>query len=503
MYSLVFLCLASFFLSLLFTRMVRSAALRFEWVDEPDDHRKFHAQPVPRLGGIAIFLAIFGSYGLLLLVRLSAGHIVRTGMPFALRLLPAVVVIFCIGLVDDLFQIRPWQKLVGQTAAAVMAWFAGIHVCAVGGFPLSGELSFILTLAWIVGCSNAMNLIDGMDGLATGIGLFATITTFIAALLHHNMELAFATVPLAAALLGFLRYNFSPASIFLGDCGSLTLGFVLGCYGILWSEKSTTVLSMSAPLLVLSVPLIDACLAIARRTLRHQPIFRADHAHIHHKMLDLGMSPRRAVLVLYGLCGLAAGASLLLTTARQQYHGFVIVLVCLITWLGIRQLGYSEFAAAGKLVFSGAFHTMLNAQLALMEFENDLAASPNLQRCSDVLRRAYPQFGFSGIDFKLDGISFRTESVVDWRIRIDFPGRGYINLTRSSGAATWGPAAIMFVDAVRRVYELKLRFEQSDPLESPVALKASSFSGRMILPPAQRRPVVAPQHTEPAPLHSS
>jgi len=368
MYSLSFLFIASFALSLFLTPLVRKGALRLGWVDQPDNDRKIHNVPIPRVGGIAILAASVGAYCLLLLVRLSAGHIVRSGVPSAIRLMPAVIVIFSVGLVDDIFELRPAQKFGAQIVAAMLAWAGGIHVGAIGGHPFSLTLSFVVTLAWIVACSNAVNLIDGLDGLATGIGLFATITTLIAAILHRNIDLAFVTVPLAGALLGFLRFNFSPASIFLGDCGSLTLGFLLGCYGIVWSEKSTTILSLSAPLLALSIPLLDGGLAIARRFLGHKPIFRADRDHIHHKLLSRGLTPRRAVLILYGFCGLATTASLLLTTTHEQYHGFVMIILCLIAWLGLQQLGYSEFALVGKLAVGGAIKGLLSVKLALISW---------------------------------------------------------------------------------------------------------------------------------------
>jgi UDP-GlcNAc:undecaprenyl-phosphate/decaprenyl-phosphate GlcNAc-1-phosphate transferase len=368
MYSLLFLFFASCVLSLTLTPLVRNAALRLGVVDLPDHDRKIHKVPIPRVGGVAILTAAVGSYALLLLVRLSAGHIVRSGVPSAVRLMPAVIVIFAVGLIDDIFEVRPLQKLAAQIIAALLAWAGGIHLAAIGGHPFPLSLSFVVTLVWIVACSNAVNLIDGVDGLATGISLFATISTLIAALLHRNIDLAFATVPLAGALLGFLRFNFSPASIFLGDCGSLTLGFLLGCYGIVWSEKSTTVFSLTAPLLALSVPLLDSGLAIARRALRHKPIFRADREHIHHKLLSLGLTPRRTVLVLYAFCGLATTASLLLTTTRAQYHGFVIVLLCLSAWLGLQHLGYSEFAIVGRLPSARALSARLKAQFALISW---------------------------------------------------------------------------------------------------------------------------------------
>ena len=150
-----------------------------------------------------------------------------------------------------------------------------------------------LTLLWLVACMNAFNLIDGVDGLASGLGLFATVTTFVAALLQKNVPLALATIPLAGALLGFLRYNFNPASIFLGDSGSLLIGFLLGCFGVIWSQKSATFLGMTAPLMTLAIPLLDVCLSVVRRYMRHEPLFKADRGHIHHRLLDRGFTPRR------------------------------------------------------------------------------------------------------------------------------------------------------------------------------------------------------------------
>ena len=461
MYSLLFLAFASFILSLVLTPFVRNMARRLGFVDLPDYIRKVHTLPVPRLGGIAIFASIVIAYSMLLIVGLSAGVIVWSGLPLVLRLLPAALIIFIIGLIDDIRGVRPWQKVTGQVVAALLAWTGGIHVHAVSGHVFSTIVSFALTLLWIVACTNAVNLIDGVDGLAAGVGLFATITTLIAALLSNNINLALATAPLAGALLGFLRFNFNPASIFLGDCGSMTIGFLLGCYGVIWSEKSTTFLGMTAPLLALSVPLFDAGLAIVRRFLRQQPIFDADRAHVHHQLLSRGLTPRRVVLILYSVCGLAAAASLLMTVTHERYRGIIIILVCLAAWLGIQHLGYNEFSVVGKLALGGAFRGLLNAQLALVAFEHELSSSETLERTWEVLLRACPRFGFSRIVLNLDGFSRESGVAEGWHVRIDFPGRGYINLTRQAGTTSRGAVDVHFVDCISRVIALTL-----DQLES-------------------------------------
>ncbi len=456
MYSLLFLGFASFILSLFLTPFVRNLALRYGFVDEPDGNRKIHQAAIPRVGGVAILVAAIGAYALLLIVRLSAGHIVRAGLPFALKLLPALIIIFVVGLIDDIVGISAWKKLIAQIGVALIAWSVGIRLVSIGGHPFHVVVSLILTIIWIVACTNAVNLIDGVDGLAAGVGLFAAFTTLIAGLLHHNMDLAFAIAPLAGALLGFLRFNFNPASIFLGDCGSLTIGFLLGCYGIAWSEKSTTLLGMTAPLLALSVPLIDSAIAIARRFLRQQPIFSADRSHIHHKLLSRGLTPRRVVLVLYGFCGLAAIASLLLTAMHQQYQDFVIVLVCLVAWLGLQHLGYHEFGVARRIVLGGGFRRMINAQLALISIEQELIASTEVDQCWKILCDAAPQFGFCGIELRLDRSQFHGDFEGRWHIHVELPGHGYINFMRNSGAGDSGSGAILFIECVARVFNQKL-----------------------------------------------
>jgi UDP-GlcNAc:undecaprenyl-phosphate GlcNAc-1-phosphate transferase len=379
-------------------------------------------------------------------------------LPLVLRLLPAFALVFTIGLIDDIVSLRPWKRLTAEFVAAILAWFGGIHISALGGHSFSAiAISFAVTLIWIVACTNAINLIDGVDGLAAGVSLFAAFTMLIAAVLGHNFRMALAVVPLVGALLGFLRYNFNPASIFLGDCGSLTLGFLLGCYGALWSEKSTTLLGMTAPLLVLAVPLLDVVVAVLRRFISGEPIFVADRAHIHHKLLSKGLTPRRLVLIVYGLCGIGATASLLLTVNENRNRDFVIVLVCLAAWLGLQHLGYNEFSAAGKAVLGGAFRSVLSAQLALDAFEQEVNADITLQQCWDLLYRTCPQFGFSGIVFDLDDVKRQWGLNTGWQARIDFPGRGFISLWRDPSAKSRGAAAVLFLDCVSRTFIQKLR----------------------------------------------
>ena len=287
MNSLLPLFLCSCALSFILTPICRDLALRFRYVDRPDHRRKLHTRPVPRIGGISIMAPCL----LLLAFQRSSA-------------LPAVLLILAAGLWDDLFGLKARHKFAIQVAAARLAYIAGIHI------GTDAWWSAPLTILWLVGCSNAFNLIDGIDGLAGGLGAIAALTMLAAALLQGHHALALAAAPLAGALCGFLPYNFSPASVFLGDCGSLSLGFLLGIYSVTWCNWADTPAGAAAPLLALAVPLLDTALAIIRRVREGRPIFGADRRHIHHRLLDCGLSPRRVALLLYGVCAIAAVLSI-------------------------------------------------------------------------------------------------------------------------------------------------------------------------------------------------
>jgi UDP-GlcNAc:undecaprenyl-phosphate GlcNAc-1-phosphate transferase len=457
MYSLFFLGIVSFGLSLLLTPVVRNLAWHFGLVDQPDQQRKRHISPIPRMGGVAIFASVIGAYGLLLIVRLSSGAIVWADLPLVLRLLPALAIVFGIGIIDDIISISPWIRLAAEATAAIFAWIGGIQITAIHGYSFSGTIaSFLVTVLWIVTCTNAINLIDGVDGLAAGVSMFAAFTMLAAALLEHNFPMALAVAPLAGALLGFLPFNFVPASIFLGDSGSLTLGFLLGCYGAVWAEKSTTLLGLTAPLMVLAVPLLDVGLAVARRMVRGQAIFSADRMHIHHKLLSQGLSPRHLLFVIYTICVVGSAASLLLTINHNQDRDFVLILVCLAAWLGLQHLGYTEFSVAKRLVFGGVIRSVLSAQLALDALEIELNSSLTLVQSWDVLCRTCPEFGFSGIAFELDDVIRQWGIRSGWQARVDFPGHGHITVWRESDGLNHGTAAVLFVDCVSRAFRQKL-----------------------------------------------
>ncbi len=453
MYSVIFLGVLSFVLALILTPLVRNRFRHWGVVDHPDDHRKHHGQAVPRVGGIALVIAYVCSLGLLALTPLSAGSIIKTALPFAFRFLPAVLLIFGTGLLDDLIGLRPWQKFLGQVAAAGGAYWAGIHVQAFGGHNFAAWWSLPLTVFWLVLCANAVNLIDGVDGLATGVGLFAAFTMLLAALIGNNFALAVATVPLVGCLLGFLRYNFNPATIFLGDSGSLFLGFLLGCYGTRWSQKSATILGMTAPLMALAIPLLDTGLAIVRRFLRGKPIFTGDRGHIHHRLLDRGMTPRKVALVFYGLCSLAAIFSLSMM-AGQSFEGLILVLFCAATWIGIQHLGYVELGVAGRMFLDGAFRRMLSAQTNLQQYEEILGSADTPQACWSAIESAAREFGFERVRMELGGCVFEycgeTTALRVWEISIPLSEFDHVALFSSFSETSSSTVVAPFASMVHR-----------------------------------------------------
>lgn len=450
MHSLLWLGCRAFVISLILTPICRDVFRSFGVVDQPDATRKVHRYPIPRIGGLAIAVSYLLAY---LVVRPDAGSPLAQQLSLVWRLVPGAAVACGVGMLDDLFNLRPWVKLAGQVGAASLACVSGVRILSIGGAPTDAWWNVPLTILWLLACMNAFNLVDGLDGLAAGLGLFATLTVFTAAILQHNMVLAVATFPLAGALLAFLCYNFNPATVFLGDSGSLLIGFLLGCYAAIWSNKSATLFGMTAPLMALSIPLLDAILAIVRRFLRHQPIFEADRGHIHHRLLDRGLTPRRVVLVLYAFCGLAAAFSLV-QFVMHSFATAIIVLFCLIVLLGVQYLGYAEFDLAGRLLFGGEFQRTVSAQLDLRNLTTALSIAATPAECWEIIREACAKFGFHEVRLRLGGEVFAyagdDSEVPSWTARVPLANGDSLVLSRPFASGVLPMAVAPFVDALRQ-----------------------------------------------------
>lgn len=434
MLAILVLGFTAFLLCLVITPLLRDLFIRVDIVDRPDGDRKSHIKAVPRIGGIPIVISYAGALGLVFLFAPPGARIYIQHATLLRALLPAASLIFFLGLADDIFCLKPWQKLAGQVVAAVLAVSLGARL-SVGHGP--AWLSILLSIIWLIGCTNAVNLIDGMDGLATGVGLLATVTTLLVAVFSSNLGLAMATVPLAGCLLAFLRYNFSPASVFLGDCGSLTIGFVLGCFGLIWSQQTGTLLGMAAPLMALALPLIDVGLAIGRRFLRSTSIFKGDRAHIHHMVLALGFTPRGAALILYGVCGLFAILALLASFSSRNLVWSIVLVFCLLALVGINRLGYIEFTAAWRSLSQQKVRRAVQEEIYLHDLTLALRGSETPEACWDVVRSTCRDLDFSTVRMQLGGCAFQEEFVLfadspSWRIQLSLGNDGDLILTRLS-----------------------------------------------------------------------
>ena len=493
MYFVLVLGIIAFAISLVSTALVRNVFHRWGLVDRPDHSRKVHSLPVPRVGGIAILLSYLATLSVTAILPFSFAHstVVREAVDKAFMLLPAIAIIFLVGLLDDLRGVAATYKLIAQVAAACLAVAGGVQIQLFTHFPGAGTWNFLLSVLWLVWCANAFNLIDGLDGLAAGLGLFATMTTLLAALTTQNWALIVVTIPLTGSLLGFLRYNFNPATIFLGDCGSLLIGFLVGCYGALWSQKSATLLGMTAPMMAASIPLLDASLSIVRRFLRHQPIFGADRGHIHHQLLDRGLTPRRVALLMYAVACVAATLSLLQSALENQFGGLIVVLFCAAAWIGIQHLGYVEFAMARQLIFNGTFRRIIDSQTRLDQFERDLTRASTLEECWKAIQEGSRSFGFQSVRMKLNGHTFddrhsAPKGVPTWQVRVPLPDGHYVNFRRDFSAEVDPLVVAAFVRVVEsalktlpeaRPQEAVVAIRETTQAPSPVARAAAAKAG--------------------------
>ena len=254
--------------------------------------------------------------------------------------------VFVVGLIDDISEVKPKWKFCVQIAAGVLLYISGFRIVSVpallGGHQFTWLAGLAITVLWVVWITNAFNLIDGIDGLAAGSAMISTLVLFLSALISANPLQLLITATLAGAILGFLRFNFNPATIFLGDCGSLFVGFTLSALALNTNSKSPTLVAVALPAIAFGLPIVDTSFSVVRRFLRGRPLFSPDREHIHHKLLDKGLSQRSAVLLLYGVSALFGLLSLLLNLPSSRVVAVVLIVVGTVVFIGIQHLGYFE-----------------------------------------------------------------------------------------------------------------------------------------------------------------
>lgn len=451
--TLMVLFVLSLILSLVFTPLVRSLALRLKIVDQPDNKRKVHKKPIPRIGGVAVVAAYFSScllvWGLLRIYPVGDRAIFGDFR----ALIPAVAVIFAVGLADDLVNLQPWHKFAAQGLASLIVVSNGLYIQSISTVSIPRPLGMFITAVWLMACTNALNLIDGLDGLAAGTTLVGTGTVLIASLMSGNTDLTVVAAPLSGALIGFLAFNFNPASIFLGDCGSLVLGFLLGCYSLIWMQASSSVISVAAPVMTLSVPLLDTVLAMLRRFLGGRPLFRPDRSHIHHRLLARGFNHRGAVLCLYAAACTSGTLALCLLQAQGLWSGVVVAIFLGATLLGIRQLRFVEFQVLGQIFLSGGLRSEINAQVAVQSVKERLGRDSSPDACWDGIRDVAGEFGFVLLEMRFKGhilTATPNKGPKDaLAVRINLSGNEWIELGHNMDTGEDLTALVPFVRTLR------------------------------------------------------
>ena len=357
--------LASIAISLLITPLIRLAAIKLNIFDFPSE-RKIHLKPVPILGGIPIFITF--NLTIILGILFHFEYIEKFYSIKWLMIFISQLIILGVGIFDDIKKVRPGIKFLFQILAGSLLIVSGfgIHIITnpfTGNSINLGILFIPITILWVVGITNALNLIDGLDGLATGTSFIACITIFGIAYIYQNIGIALVSLILAGSILGFLRYNFYPAKIFLGDSGSLLLGFLLSVLSLQGSHKGAVMVAILAPILALGLPIMDTLLTMTRRFLKSihlvnyqnengklktllskgLSIFEADKDHIHHRLLKIGFSQKKVAVILYGICIIFCTLAFVTIAWKNLNITLFLAAIIIASFIGIKSLKYREF----------------------------------------------------------------------------------------------------------------------------------------------------------------
>ena len=331
--------LAAFILSFLFTPLIRYISIKRGFIDKPS-RRKVHKKKIPSLGGLAIFMA----FTIVTVIACALYQNIILSKVWGIVLAASILVVM--GIYDDIKDMPAVVKLVGQITVAVIAYSVGFRIEEFFGFEAITFwlkfISFLITVGWIVGAINAINLIDGLDGLACGVCAIISLFLFIASLSSGNFVLLVFAAALTGSCLGFLPYNFHPASIFMGDTGSMFLGFVLSIIALESYQKSTTFIAILAPIVAMAVPLLDTLLSILRRLVKKKPLFKADKNHMHHRLLVNDKSHIRVVLTLYAVTFFFGMISLGLKDIKGVYMIAALIMISLVTFRWIKNSGFLD-----------------------------------------------------------------------------------------------------------------------------------------------------------------
>jgi len=436
----------SFTISLMLTPLARWLGIRWGALDVPDG-RKIHAKPMPRIGGLAIFISFMAALAAAMLLKTNVTNLLVLDRPTVFFFVGALIV-FGIGLGDDFHRVHSGVKFFFQLTGASVAFWGGVKIAAItvlASTPFSPVTSYVLTVLWFVLIINTINLADGMDGLAGGIALFASVIIIILNILKGDYLPALLFAALGGATLGFLRYNFNPASIFLGDGGSYFLGYMIAGLSIIGYAKAQMGAILLIPVLALGVPLFDTLLAPLRRFIRGQRIFSPDRGHIHHRLVEMGLTTKTTVWVLYGISCVLCILAVILVNLRNEQAGLFLILIGVGAVIFVRKLGYFEYFAADKIY--GWLRDMTDAtglsheRRSFLNLQMDMAASKNLEGLWTNVVRAMEMLKFDVAEMALNrlegGEAQRSKPMADgWKTGIRERGNatmrspvGYPSLT--------------------------------------------------------------------------
>ena len=333
--SIIMIFSIAFITAFFMTPFVKTIAVKLNAIDVPEDGRRVHKKPIPRLGGLAILIGfLMGLICYAVIVGISDTTIFNSQI---LGLILGIIIIEIAGIWDDIKPIRAWTKLLFQIIAAGIVVGFGVRVeflsnpFALNGIIDLGIWSIPLTMIWIVGITNAINFIDGLDGLAAGVATISSISLLFIAVYLNQPQTIVLTTAIAGATMGFLPFNFNPAKIFMGETGSAFLGFTLGTISIMGLVKSYTAIAIIVPLIVLGLPIFDTAFAIIRRVLNGKSPMQADRGHLHHRLVDSGLSQKQSVIILYIISAfLGLAGIVLIETGIWKFTLLIIAIVIFI-----------------------------------------------------------------------------------------------------------------------------------------------------------------------------
>ena len=397
------------FLACIFTPIIRHLALRGGFVDCPQRARKVHQHAIPRLGGAAVL----GSYLLVLLIGGFTVPFLEVALwgenPVAGIIILGSLVIFGIGVLDDLSRLSPRVKLLGEfLTVGVVVWFADLsfstmEVIGIGSISFPYWVGFGLACLWITGLANAVNLIDGLDGLASGITLLGLLAVSVVGFLLPIPHITWLSTLLIGCLLGFLVYNSRPASIFLGDCGSLTLGYLAGCLCLMGSVSAEGTINAIFPFLAFALPVMDCTFSIVRRLLRRRSPFSPDMEHFHHRLMAKGLSHGKAVLAMWAAAFTCSFVAVAAALGKGDQLTALFVFFGLGGFILLRYIGYFrfEFFGEGLSTLIEDRKSTKSVEIAIKEAEEIVSQAKSLEQLEECLNKVG-----EGMEFQRANISF-------------------------------------------------------------------------------------------------